>query len=336
LLPACATASTVMRLHPGKPRVVTLGESMLRLSTTDRLQQVDSLAVHVAGSESNVAVALAQLGWDAVWLSALPDTPVGRRVASELAGCGVDVSQVRWVDGGRVGLFFVEFAEAPRSTTVWYDRAHSAASALEPGDLDTSLLDAVDYAVVCGITAGLGDGPRRLALRFAREARARGARVCVDVNYRPRLWDEATAAAAIAELAGAADVVVCSARDAASLWGIGGESLDAVRRLRDELSPGAELVVVTTGADGAVAVASDGTLFEQPAYATTVVDRIGAGDAFLAGVLWGLQRGDIAEALRAGALAAALKCTMRGDHFLTSPHEFLHHLEDRQRQLVVR
>src|SRR4051794_29475889 len=98
--------STLMRHAddslPRKRRAVAVGESMLRLSTHDRLDRTDALDLHVAGSESNVAVALAQLGWDAAWFSALPDTPLGRRLTSELRACGVDVSNVRWVDEGRV------------------------------------------------------------------------------------------------------------------------------------------------------------------------------------------------------------------------------------------
>jgi 2-dehydro-3-deoxygluconokinase len=319
-----------------KPRVATLGETMLRLSTHDRLDRAAGLDVHVAGSESNVAVALAQLGWDAAWFSALPPTAPGRRVTNELAACGVDVSKVRWVEGARVGTFFVEIAESPRRTTVWYDRAGSAAAELQPDDFDASILDGVDYAVVCGITAGIGDGARALALRFASEAASRSAKVCVDVNYRPRLWGVDEAAPAIAELAGRADILVCSAPDAAALWSIEGEPRDAVLELREAHGANAELVVLTTGADGAVAALPDGTVLEQRAYPTTVVDRIGAGDAFVAGLLWGLEARDVQEALRAAALAAALKCTLRGDHLLITPEEFLQHLDERQHRAVVR
>jgi 2-dehydro-3-deoxygluconokinase len=319
-----------------KVHVVALGETMLRLSTPGRLDRAGSLDVHVAGSESNVAVALAQLGWHASWFSALPNTPPGRRVANELHACGVDVSPVRWVEGARVGLFFVEIADPPRGTSVWYDRAGSAAARLEPSDLDPALLDGADYAVVCGITAGIGAGPRALALRFANEAAARGAKVCVDVNYRQRLWSEADAAPAIAELIAAADVVVCSTRDAEQLWALDGDPRDTAGRLRDTFAPGAELVVLTTGSDGAVASLPDGAVLEQAAYPATVVDRIGAGDAFVGGLLWGLEARDVPEALRAGALAAALKCTLRGDHLLITPDEFVQRLDDREQQVVVR
>jgi 2-dehydro-3-deoxygluconokinase len=320
------------------PRLVALGETMLRLSTERSLDRADSLAVNVAGSESNVAVALAGLGWDVSWLSALPSSPLGRRIADELRGAGVDVAPVRWVDdpASRVGLLFVEHAPPPRRTIVWYDRTGSAASALGPGDLDPAVLDGAGYALVSGITPGLGEGPRALALRFADEARSRRARVCVDVNYRAKLWTAHLAAPLIAELVGRADVVVCGARDAEALWGIGGDPRDAVVRLRRARAGTAEIVVLTTGSDGAVASCADGTVIEQPAFPTTVVDRVGAGDAFVAGLLWGLEQGDQAEALRAGALAAALKCTVHGDVLRMTSGEFREHLGGGQTRMVVR
>jgi 2-dehydro-3-deoxygluconokinase len=320
------------------PRLVALGETMLRLSTDSPLDRSGSLDVHVAGSESNVAVALAQLGWETAWFSALPSTPLGRRVADELRGAGVDVSAVRWADDpdARMGLFFVEHAPPPRRTSVWYDRAGSAASKLGPGDLDPDLLEGAAYALVSGITTGLGAGPRALALRFVDEARARGAKVCVDVNYRAKLWSADEAAPVIAELVADADVVVCGAHDADVVWGIGGDRRDAVVHLRRTRAPAAELVVLTTGSDGAVASLADGTVVEQPAYPTTVVDRVGAGDAFVAGLLWGLEEHGGSEALRAGALAAALKCTMRGDLLLITEDEFREHFSGGRTRMVDR
>jgi 2-dehydro-3-deoxygluconokinase len=317
-------------------RVVALGESMLRLSTRARLDRADVLEVHVAGSESNVAVALAQLGWEAVWISSLPKTPPGRRVANELLACGVDVDHVHWVKHGRVGVFFVEFAEEPRSTTVWYDRAGSAASLFDEGDLEPSVLDDADYAVVSGITPGISESGRRLARRFAIEARDRDVELCVDVNYRERLWSEDDAARAIGELLTHASVVVCSARDADRLWSIRGEARDIARRFKSVCAPQSNLVVVTRGDAGSVAVLDDDTVIEQPARPAKRVDPIGAGDAFVGGLLWGLDSGDVEEALRAGSLAAALKCTMHGDHLLTNREEFLEHLRARERKVVVR
>lgn len=318
-----------------RPRVVAFGECMLRLSTHARIEFADSVDVHIGGSESNVSVALAQLGWDARWFSALPDTPLGRRVANDLHAHGVDVSGVRCVDGARVGLFFVEIAQPPRSTTVWYDRADSAAAKLKPADLDPSVLDGADYAVVGGVTAAIGAGPRAVALRFATETTVRGAKVCVDVNYRPRPWSEDEAASAIVELLGVGDIVVCSSRDAERLWALDGDSTEVVTHLHEAHAPNAELVVLTIGSDGAVASCADGLVLEQPAYPTTVVERIGAGDAFVGGLLWGLEARDVSEALRAGELAAAPKCTLRGDYLLITASEFEQRFDDNERREAV-
>jgi 2-dehydro-3-deoxygluconokinase len=133
-----------------------------------------------------------------------------------------------------------------------------------------------------------------------------------------------------------ADVVVSGAHDAEVVWGVGGDPRDAVVQLRRYRAPAAELVVLTTGSDGAVASLADGTVVEQPAYPTTVVDRVGAGDAFVAGLLWGLEGHGGAEALRAGALAAALKCTMRGDLLRITEDEFREHFDGGQTRMVDR
>jgi 2-dehydro-3-deoxygluconokinase len=310
--------------------VVTLGEAMLRLSPPGRgrLERADSLDLHVAGSESNVAVALAALGFRARWVSRLPDSPLGRRVASELSRAGVDVDSVRWIPDGRVGVFFVEFGSAPRPTRVWYDRAGSAAAALEPADLDPAVLDGATYAVVSGITSALSPSAHLLARRFAAEARDRGATVCVDVNYREKLWPPERASVAVTELTRAADIVVCSARDARRLFAIEDTGEAGLAALRAACAPDARLLVLTRSLDGAAASTAAGRILEQEAVPTEVVDRIGAGDAFLAGLVWGLEQGDEEYALRAAAAAAALKCTIPGDQLVVTPEEL--------RELVAR
>src|SRR5918998_6768101 len=128
---------------PEKTDVWTFGEAMLRLSPPGRarIEQADSLQVHVAGAESNVAVALARMGLRARWVSRLPDDGRGRRIARSLRAHGVDVDHVVWepaASGARVGVFFVEFGTPPRPTGVIYDRADSAASRLAPADITES------------------------------------------------------------------------------------------------------------------------------------------------------------------------------------------------------
>ena len=165
-----------------------MGETMLRLSppARGRLERADTLDLHVGGAESNVAVALARLGRRAAWVSALPDTPLGRRVSGAVAAAGVDVSGVQFAPNGRVGLYFVEFGAAPRATEAFYDRADS--SCARSLGFDAALLDGARFAVLSGITLGLSDHARTTALAFAAAARASGAEVVVDVNYRARLW----------------------------------------------------------------------------------------------------------------------------------------------------
>ena len=202
--------------------VVTLGEAMLRLSVPElgRLAQADRLDVRVGGAEANVAVALARLGRRAAWVSAVPDNPLGRRVTDAVAAAGVDVTGVRFVPGSRVGLYFVEFAPAPRATEVYYDRAQSAfATAVA---VDAAQLAGARYAVLSGISLGVSAHARTVSLAFARAAQDAGAALAVDVNYRARVWSPAAAREAIAEVLHDAAVVVCSARDAHTVFELRG------------------------------------------------------------------------------------------------------------------
>lgn len=302
--------------------VVALGEAMLRLTAPhgNRLRRADRLAVDVAGAECNVAVALARLGVSAAWISALPESPVGHRVADDVAGAGVDVSGVSWIAGARLGLFFVDAGAAPRPTSVVYDRAGSAFTRLEA--FDEALLEGVRFAVLSGITPALGAGSRVLAERFVAAAAAAGARLCLDVNYRAGLWEPAAARDGLAPFLAAASIVVCAQRDARTVFGLDGEPGDVAEQLRERFAPDADAAVVTSGTAGATAVAAGGAPVHEPARTTTVVDRFGAGDAFCAGLLWGLLHDrDLVECLRCAVTLAALKCTVRGDHSQTTAEE---------------
>ncbi len=303
--------------------VVTLGETMLRLSPPahGRLEHADLLELHVGGAESNVAVALARLGRRTAWVSALPDTPLGRRVAGAVAAAGVDVSGVRYTTDGRVGLYFVEFGAAPRATEVFYDR--TASSCAQCVGFDAAMLAGARFAVLSGITVGLSSHAREVGLAFARAARASGAEVVVDVNYRARLWSPAAAREATAALLREADVVVCSARDATTLFGVAeGDDRAAAVELATGFAPRARLVWLTCAERGSVAVERGGAVTAQPAVVATVVDRFGAGDAFVAGIVDSLLAGlTVADALSFAARLAALKCTVAGDQSLASRAE---------------
>jgi 2-dehydro-3-deoxygluconokinase len=293
--------------------VVTLGEAMLRLSppAAGRLDEARSLDVNVAGSELNVAVALASLGVRTSWVSALPDSPLGRRVLHDARAAGVDTSFVQTREG-RMGTFFVEFGTAPRPTSVWYDREQTAFRSVQ--GIPPQALAGARLAVVSGVTAALGATGRRLAGEFAEAARAAGAALCVDVNHRALLWTAAEARDALTPMLAQAATVVCSHADAHTVFGADAQSAeDALDDLR-ELAPGTETIVLTLGAEGALAAERGGDAVHQPAFAAAVRDRIGAGDAFVAGFLWGLlDDAGLAGSLARAAALAALKQTVHGD-----------------------
>jgi 2-dehydro-3-deoxygluconokinase len=324
-----------MHVSPRQSPIVTLGEAMLRLTAPagERLQAASYLRSYVAGSEANVARMLARLGAPVSWVSALPASPLGERIAREMLGDGVDTSFVERSQK-RVGLFFVEQGSSPRPTTVWYDRAGSAFSAMS--GFDEHALDGASFALVSGITPALGSRSRRLAESFAACARRAGARLCVDVNYRRLLWTPAQARKGLVPLLEEADVVVCSERDARTVFGLTGEPPELVCSFAERWATRASRVVVTCGERGSVLLAG-GVVIEQAAYPVAVVDRFGAGDAFMAGLLWGLWSGSSDDAaLRSAVMLASLKCTVLGDIAPFSAEELVAALESSAEGVIVR
>jgi 2-dehydro-3-deoxygluconokinase len=296
--------------------VVALGETMIRLSPSrgDLMANAQSLELTIGGAESNVAVALASLGIRSRWLGALPQNALGTRVAAELTGAGVDLTHVTWRDHGRVGLYFLEIAVPPRPATVLYDRSQSAMTTMTGDDLDASAFDGAGYAVVSGITSALQPSGAALAEAFLAKAREHGCRRVVDINFRSRLWSAARAAPVLRSLAAQSDTLFCSAADGRDVLGVEGTDAELPEAIRSAIAPQADLIIVTLGHRGAVASAR-GEFLEARAEAVEQVDPVGAGDALVAGVLYGQISGDTpAEALRAGVALAGIACTIRGDH----------------------
>lgn len=296
-------------------RVSTLGEAMIRLSVGRglRLEDAASYEVHVAGAESNVAFALARVGVGASWASVLPSNPLGRRIASTLQTGGVDISPVKWVPDARVATYFVEFGSSPRPTHVVYDRRASAAANATLDDFDWDYVLGAHAFHISGITFALSSSSRLVARHAVAEAHRRGLFVSYDVNYRRLLATPEEAAATVREIAPMLNLLSCPAADATLLFGIEGSMCDVADALRVEL--GIEHVVVTNGATGAAGSTQHETI-QQSAYQVDVVDRIGAGDSFIAGVLWGLLGArSLRTGLERGAAMAALKMTLHGDLF---------------------
>ena len=306
--------------------VATLGEAMLRLSVPRgrRLQDASIFDVHIAGTEANVAHALARVGVPASWASVLPRNPLGERVASVLAAGGVDLAPLVWTDEGRLGTFFVEGGAPPRPTVVVYDRSGSTMAEATPDCFDWDLAVGGRHFHVSGITFAISDSAAGVARAAIREARARGSTVSLDVNHRDRLWTPEKAGRTLSSLAGSVDLLICRGEDAARLFGCQGEAREVAEQLRERF--GARSVVCTWGA-GPATLLEAGRWAEAPSYEVQIVDRIGAGDAFAAGVLWGFVEGATELGLRRGVAMAALKMTLRGDLYTLGPEQVAELLE---------
>jgi 2-dehydro-3-deoxygluconokinase len=298
----------------------TFGECLLRLSAPEplRLEQAHALEVHVAGAESNLAIALARLGKRTAWFSRLPDTPLGQRALRFIAQHGVDVTDVLCVPDARMGLLFLERGALPRPTRVWYDRADSAASKLQPSDLPTATLAAARWLHFTGITPALSDSCAATCGAAVAHARQHGLKIAFDVNYRSLLWTPQHARERLTPFCQAADLVFIAKRDAMALFETQGSAAEQAEQLQRLWSG---TVVVTDGERGAAAC-NNNSAAHCAAFPVQIVDRLGAGDAFAAGVLCRLlEDAPLAEALTFGAATAALKLSISGDVALIARSE---------------
>lgn len=310
--------------------VVTLGEAMIRLSppSFQRLEQATSLDMRVGGAELNVAVGGARLGLRTAWVSKLPDNALGRFVASKAREHGVDVSHIVWTKGERMGLYFVEFGAQPRPSSVLYDRADSAISHMKPGDFDwPAIFSGARLLHVSGITPALGQSCAEASLEAAEAAHAAGCLVSVDVNYRARLWAEAEANRVMTQLMSHTDILITTEEDTKRVFGIeAADYRDVARELQTKFGLKAvavtlrETISVWRNRWSAFALAGE-QLYEAPSYEVEVVDRLGAGDSFTAGFLWGYLQGDVGKGVAYGTAFSALKHSAPGDFNWARPEE---------------
>jgi 2-dehydro-3-deoxygluconokinase len=269
------------------------------------------------------------MGASAAWLSALPDNLLGRRAAREIASHGVDVSGVRWVPGGRMGTFFVELSVPPRPISVIYDRAGSAASAMDAASVEWDVVEGARAVHLTGVTPALSPSCRHLAAEVVGRAGAAGVLVSLDVNYRRMLWEPGECREVVGALARGADLVIATAEDARDVFGLDGRPEDVVAALAAET--GARHTVLTVGSAGAH-WASGGEQGSHPGYPEAeIVDRIGAGDAFAAGTLLGLLEDDLAYGVALGVAMSALKLGIYGDPMTLTKEEVVRLMEGRGR-----
>mgnify|MGYP002035105006 CR=1 FL=1 len=329
--------------------IVTFGEIMLRLSTPgfQRFVQARQFDVAYGGGEANVAISLANYGHDARFVTRLPDHAVGQSALNHLRGHGVDTRFVAR-GGERLGIYFLETGASQRASTVIYDRAESAVATMPPDAVDwDATLDGADWFHWTGITAALGETARQSLGAALAAAKAAGATVSCDLNFRKKLWTTDEAQAAMRPLMEHVDVCIANEEDAdkclgmhASETNVEGAELDEAgyarlaERLRDTFDFQAVAITLReshSASDngwsamllgGAGSAAPLAAARRSRVYGVRLVDRVGGGDSFAAGLVHGLlTKADAGEALEFAVAASALKQTIPGDLNLTSAAE---------------
>ena len=300
--------------------VIAFGETMIRFSPVngEMLEQADYLRADPAGTESNMAAALARMGADVAWVSALPDHPAGRWIASRLALHGVDTSHVAWSDS-RAGVFFLEPGTPPRGSRVVYDRAGSAATEMTTAMVDRALRSGARIVHTSGITASLGPACLETVTRVLGKRAVGGYRTSFDINYRAKLWSPERAREVLDTLLAQVDILVSTSDDAALIFGLDGAPEATIDAFHGRF--GNEIIVLTLAEGGAVGWSAEtGFLYTKP-YVVETVDRLGAGDAFDAGLLYGVLREDLPTGLSYGTALSALSFSERGDVTWATPEE---------------
>lgn len=303
---------------------LTLGETLLRLSPPgmQRLDQARNFEVGVGGSELNVACLLARLGRRTAWVSRLPEGPLGRIVDGEARRHGVDTSFVRWMPDSRQGLMFFEAGPAPRNARVLYDRKSSAAAGMAVEDAPwEGLIENSARVHLSGITPALGPSCRALVIHVAQLAAAAGKPVSYDLNYRANLQTPAEARAMLAAIAPHLGLFVVAERDARSVLDFAEEAEPLAAAIAARY--GIQMVALTRppGSEPNDLLLADGIVRYAPRYPVEIVDRIGAGDSFVGGLVHGLLDGDFDLAIRLASYAAAIGLATPGDINYFAPED---------------
>jgi 2-dehydro-3-deoxygluconokinase len=326
--------------------VVTFGEAMLRFVPQNdlRTEQAQAFNVTVGGGELNVAVGVSRLGFKSSWVSRLPDNALGRMLLGKVREQGVDSSNVAMTKDGRCGLYFLEQGASPRAAAVLYDRENSAISRIKPGDVNwDSVFEGVKYFHISGITPALSKSAADVTKQALASARKAGCTVSYDLNYRSKLWSPAEARAVQEPLMENVDLLITTEEDTKVVFGIEAAKADEKFTEVDSSSyrDVAKQLVAKFGFKGVAITlrqnksvwfntwwglfydAKSKAFFEAPKYELEIVDRVGAGDSFAAGLLSGLliKPGDFDHAIRFAVATSALKHTLPGDFAIISRAE---------------
>ncbi|MDK2950768.1 MAG: 2-dehydro-3-deoxygluconokinase [Kosmotogales bacterium] len=304
-------------------KVVSFGETMIRLSTIrqERIEQSQYLEFRSAGAESNFCLGCTRMGVETVWVSKLTNNALGKSIVNNLNRYGVNTSIV-WTNKYRVGTYYIEYGAFPRNTQVIYDRNGSAVRYIESSEIDWKVLENADLIHLTGITLALGENTKAVMMDFIEEAKKRNIKLSFDVNYRSKLWSPERACKEISQVLKLGfDYLFVSLKDAETLFKVKGTNKEIVTWLKGKFK--SNLVVLTLGAKGAMAFDGD-KIYEESTKTSDTVDPIGSGDAFDAGFVSSLMKGNnIEKSLKIGNSLAALKRTIIGDEPIFNYEEVL-------------
>jgi len=327
-------------------KIVTFGEIMLRLATPghQRIAQATSLEATFGGGEANVAVSLANYGLPTSFVTRLPDNDIARSALMTLRKHNVDTGHIL-TGGDRMGIYFLETGAVARASKVIYDRAGSSISTIEPGMVDwKTVFSDAGWFHWTGITPALSASTAAACLEAVKVARSMGLTVSTDLNYRKNLWKYGKKAHEVMpELTEHCDVILGNEEDAEKVFGIHPEGVDVkggkvsaaayesvCRQLAARFPQARKIIITLRGSVNADHNTWSGTLFDgtkmytAPEYDIThIVDRVGGGDSFMGGLIYGLITwpGDDQQALNFAVAASCLKHTIPGDFNMVTVEE---------------
>ena len=327
-------------------KYVTFGEIMLRLTPPghDVLFQTPRLEATFGGAEANVAVSLANYGEDVAFVTAAPANPIGDAMVRELRGFGVDTRFIRRC-GDRLGVYYTETGSNMRPSKVIYDRAHSSMSEVQPGDFDWEIIfDSAKWFHTTGITPAIAEGTAKTALEAMKRAKEKGLTVSCDLNYRKKLWKWGkTPKEVMSEMAQYIDVMIANEEDCQKCLGIEldvdvtsgkldtakyevlARKIMATYKNVQYLAVSLRESISADWNNWSVVLASKDRFYVSKKYEIRdIVDRIGGGDSFGSGLIWGLNNLDGPQAaVEFAAAASALKHTVYGDFNRVSKDDVL-------------
>lgn len=323
-------------------KVITFGEIMLRLAPPghSRLTQAQSLVVTFGGAEANVAVSLAQFGMPAEFVTRLPKNDIAQACINQLRGLGVSTEKI--LRGGeRIGIYFVEHGAAQRASTVTYDRAHSSIATIDPTSLNwNNIFEGATWFHFTGITPALSDAAATAVRDGAKAAKAAGLTVSCDLNFRKKLWSPDKAREVMSGLMNHVDYCIANEEDAEKVFGIkanGSEVsegklehtryVEVAQKLTERFNFKGVAITLResfsasrNGWSGLFY--TNGRPFFSRRYEIEIVDRVGAGDAFGAGLIYSLlEKKSPQEIVEFAAAASCLKHSIPGDFNLCSLNE---------------